>query len=360
MIIHIFAGSKGGIGKTRCCISTGLYYLCKKNVDISLFDANCNNIDFFTIMTGADYRTFRDYKKNVFFCKPIVPIKHNGDIKGLYSNCYLRSLPFELYSGINDFWNNIYFVAEKSIRNKRNYLIVDTNLTVPNLISLNDNSRERTRRKFEKLYNSGVKKILIWYVWCLNDFLGIRDKLNSDISRMMENLQDVSYGLFSVQANLIHILNPYLFFKAQGGLLELIKGIVDKTKPKLDEIGNITHEIKKRLKGRIGFPFDVAVEMVTVIVKYIVKNNKDKGEVNLDKLIAEVKKINDNPLNMVVLEKSEKNYFYIKDQLISVSSNTEEANTKNTRDYEDIHKDDFGKETLWKKINGMEDLGIIK
>ena len=92
-------------------------------------------------MTGSDYKTSRDYKKADFFCKPIVPIRHNEDIKGLHSNCYLRSLPFELYSGINDFWNNIYFVAKKSIKNGKNYLIVDTNLTVPNMVSFNDNSR---------------------------------------------------------------------------------------------------------------------------------------------------------------------------------------------------------------------------
>ena len=364
MIIHIFAGSKGGIGKTRCSISVSLYYLCKKNVDISLFDANCNNIDFFTVMTGSDYKTFRDYKKNVFFEKPISLINHNEVIKGLNSNCYIRSLPFELYSGINDFWNNLYLVAKKSMKEGKNHLIVDTNLAVPNLVSLNDASREKTRKKFKNFLDLGVEKILIWYVWCMNDFLGIRDTLNSDISRMMENLQDVSHNLFSVQGNLIHVLNPYLFFQAQGGLLEFIKRIGDQSKLK---------EIKEVLilGGKItGLPFDVAVDIVTLIVKQIVKYHMDKGDVNLDYLLAEVKKINDNPLNMVILEKSEANFSYIKDQLINASSNTEGASEKSiidekknkgiAKDYEDLNRDDFGKETLWKKIEGMENVNALK
>jgi len=109
MIIHIFTGSKGGIGKTRCCISTAMYYLLGgvgkpvleiRSKDIreiprlNVYDANSSNIDFFTIMTGKDFQALTEdgvrgtnYIKNEF-----IDINYNDKRLPINGYAYIRKV----------------------------------------------------------------------------------------------------------------------------------------------------------------------------------------------------------------------------------------------------------------------------
>jgi hypothetical protein len=361
MIIHIFTGSKGGIGKTRCSISTAMYYLLggvkkpvlkmisknnKKKQKINVYDANSNNIDFFTIMTGKDFDILnqdqdKDYIIDDYIKHEFLKISHNHKLLPTYGYAYIRKSPFELFKGVSDFWNSVYEVA-KITKEKDNteVLIVDTNLAVPNLVSEDIEQKEKMKNVFPKFRKLDIDHILIWYIWCLNDFLSIRENLTFSTSKKIELLEKICQGEKNpgetrngIRDYVIHVLNPYLFFKTSPKFKAFLNKLFS-NKAFKTIIDNI----------QIGFniPFDVAVRILVQIINEIII--EDDSPTPWQEAMKKIKEINDTGLNIVVLEDQKQNHPYIKEQLINISS-------EELMKLEMMHKNNFGENTLWKKLN---------
>ena len=363
MIIHIFTGSKGGIGKTRCSISLAMYYLLggidkplltKQPKDIpnlrgvNVFDANSNNIDFFTIMTGQDFEVLAGKKRKVggignsYIKQEFLKMTLDNRILPINGAAYIRKAPFELYEGISDFWNSIYEVAKLTKENdKKDVLVVDTNMAVPNLVSDHPEQKEKMKTVFQKFKQLDVNHILIWYIWCLNDFLSIRENLTFSTSQKIESLKRISEinkkaseRVDKINQYVVHVLNPYLFFEKSP----IFKSFLNKL---------LANRNFKKIMENIGIgfnvPFDMAVKILVEIINKIIKDEPSKSSTTWKKAMEQIRKINDTGVNIVVLEDQKDNRPYIKEQLSNVSSDK-------VMDFQMMHKENFGEDTLWKKI----------
>lgn len=360
MIIHILTGSKGGIGKTRCSISHAMYYLLggtekpllknksrnnQKKYGLNVFDANSNNIDFFTIMTGEDFEILADERKKQvsdfnknYIRQRFLDITYKEKKLPINGFAYIRKSPFELFNGISDFWNSLYEVAKSTKENDGNdILVVDTNLAVPNLISETPEQIEKMKTVFQKLRELRVKNILIWYIWCLNDFLSIRENLTFNTSRQIRMLEKICKTDQNLGGNghiinqyVIHVLNPYLFFDKSPIFKSFLKQLI---------ANPVFKNIMEKMGNGFQLPFDMAVKILVEIINGIID---EKGGLSFSWEEA-VKRINDTGVNIVVLKNENKNRSYIKDQLVNISS-------KKIISYQMIHRNCFGEDTLWKKL----------
>lgn len=356
MIVHILTGSKGGIGKTRCSISLAMYYLLGGTAKpflagqgpgipnwhkLNVFDANSNNIDFFTIMTGKDFQVLGQRRTDYNHIKQeFLTISHENRRLPFEGQAYIRKSPFELFQGVGDFWENVYEVAKLSADDERNVLIVDTNLAVPNLVSENPVQKDKMRTTFQKMQEINVDYIVTWYIWCLNDFLSIRENLTFSTSEKMESLDKICQMDFErtgkkIKQYVIHVLNPYLFFEKSPGFKSFLTKLVSNQAFKT----LIEH-------ASIGFnlPFDMAVKILVKIINELVKDEPVKSSSKWEKLMEQIARVNETGVNIVVLKDQKENRSYIKDQLSNISLNQ-------IPNFKTIHKENFGEDSLWKKLN---------
>ncbi|UCH96963.1 MAG: hypothetical protein JSV88_08970 [Candidatus Aminicenantes bacterium] len=368
MIIHIFTGSKGGIGKTRSCISTSIYYLLGgvdkpvlKNLEnrskairelprLNVYDANSNNIDFFTIMTGKDFQTLTEdgVGGTNYIKKGFIDINYNDRRLPIDGYAYIRKEPFELFKGISDFWESVSDVTElineKKEKNRKEVLIVDTNLSVPNLVSKDPDQKMKMKGAFRKFRELDVTHIIIWYIWCLNDFLSIRENLTFRTSQKIELLEkicelDEDPGLKKneIKQYVIHVLNPYLFFKTSPRFKLFLKKLFSNNAFKTI-IGNI--------QIAFNLPFDMAVKILVDIITNMVTENPDGSSIPWQEAMNKIREINDTTLNIVVLEDQKQNHPYIKEQLVNISYDR-------VMSFDMMHKNNFGENTIWKKLHGF-------
>lgn len=364
MIIHIFTGSKGGIGKTRCCISTAMYYLLggvgkpvlnMKSKDITkipginVYDANSNNIDLFTIMTGKDFQILAeeqgDFTGN-YIKQEFIKVNYNDKILPFKGYAYIRKSPFELFKGVSDFWQSVSGVVELAKNRKENngdeVLIVDTNLSVPNLVSEDPEQKVKMKNIFREFRELHVDNILIWYIWCLNDFLSIRENLTFNTSTKMQLLEKICKGdreldLKDNKINqyVIHVLNPYLFFKTSPRFKLFLNKLLSNQAFKT---------IMNNIRIAFNLPFDMAVKILVNIITDIITENSDGSYMPWQEVMKKIREINETSVNIVVLEDQRQNHPYIKERLIDISSDQ-------LMNYSMVHKNNFGENTLWKKLH---------
>lgn len=216
MVINIFTGGKGGIGKTLFSLCTAAYYLKEvKNAKLNLIDLNSNNPDFFKIMYGAklndkvkDQKGFvvKDIRKQTFDTKIICRKK-------------LFKLPEDGNVGI---WQDLNHIANLS--KGKDILIVDTNMNIASLCFLDHLSDTKKIQKV--LANPKITKIRIWLIWSFNLLaeIGEYDRLIHE--KVIKSFEEISEEKFIEKEDLVHVINPFKYFAD-------------------DEIGTITNFVKK-------------------------------------------------------------------------------------------------------------------
>jgi len=198
---------------------------------------------------------------------------------------------------------------------------------------------------FQKFRRSDVDYILIWYIWCLNDFLSIRENLTFSTSQKIELLKkicesDLDSGLKSneIKQYVIHVLNPYLFFQTSPKFRSFLNKLLSNKAFKT---------IIDNIHIAFNLPFDMAVKILVNIITDIITENPDGSSIPWQEAMKKIREINDTAVNIVVLEDQKQNRPYIKEQLINISS--DKLMSCNM-----MHKNNFGENTIWKKLHGFD------
>ena len=402
MEVNVFLGSKGGIGKTRCVISAVSKYLFYgyENQELSVFDANTNNQDSYTLLSAYDSMDngeeikslVRKGKSNDSFKMVSCHYKIDG-IREKTVNVYRRFYPYDLPFGIVGFWRNVRNLVRRTFKDDVNQtLIIDTNLTLANLVSdkqsvFNGKKSCDENSLFDLLdeLKDYVEKINLWYVWSIADFASTRDYTVKSIAKNTRRFKDVSHGLFDPVKNLYHIINPYLFFSkkmdlnrflitflfsgetqkflknkkidraadsAMGKTVEMIVGSSVKTITKIetsdDHLSNIAGEIA-------GNAAKISYEKVVKVVREILvnMNNDHMNRFDPDLLL----KINQAYGNIIILELDEGSINFLSERLMmiskihrSIATLSDDESRKKLLSLDQIHLNEFGEKTLWPKF----------
>ncbi len=366
--IHILAGSKGGIGKTRCSVALAMYYILgqgKANSgDLFLYDANFNNPDFYALLC----KTMKHPHSNPLSKKsnPFSKIEMNGFLnkedKELVANKQLvlfkRKNPFLIFNGINEFWksamNEIYFTENHRIGPFT--LIVDTCLGVQNLFSFKDNkSREGFVKSLKELRDRWVMddssknsqlNVYIWFVWSLNDFLDAKMPDSSDIEEKLSRLKsDVGDLAPNLNFEFIHVINPYLFYDFTTSnlqqFLNLLRFNIGSSKMDNDRIyGNYEFQ---NLRGKINKILkNINYESKNIVVPDVIKKALDSLNENLAK----------EKYSALVLDHDSNNIYYLRDKLIQPISELETGEST----FAKLHHNKFGENSLWPKLDYIHGL----
>lgn len=331
MKIHILVGSKGGIGKTRCSISICKFYI-KNNATPYLLDLNIMNQDLFDIFSGEN----ENLQSNDFIIE-----KSNfldNDIKKNYFNIK-RINPYRLFNGTFEIWEIIHKIYEFAIQKNtnNNVLIIDTNLSLINIIPDKDEIDHRYKELFSNLKLHNNFNLFIWNIWSIIDFITIEKKDNLNFSKIEKNIITFFKSCnirFDLNSNLINVLNPYLFFRDKN----LFSSFLQKTYSLLrNRLAHGLNEFKKIE----GISFKDSLYIVNEILVQVLNNSMNNSKYSNTYL----QDFNKSTTNLVILEDDKKNYHYIRDTLFQKE--------KKGLNFLIKQKDEFGKYTIWKKLEYM-------
>jgi hypothetical protein len=235
--IHIIVSSKGGLGKTMTALSLVSRFLQAEHSVLAI-DLNSTNPDLFRILAREN-----PYNDANWIFSPL-----------LNSSCIYRpSNPY--WSSNTKFWDQIKSVVEHS-KNAFSTVIVDTNLGMSNLISLNKETILKIKELLDTAPNSSI---YLWNIWSFADL-----SRDNNIGYIAENL----HGEFGTALNFIHVLNPYALAPSHVNLqsnldtLSTLR-IIDSNLTLIgkvfggevsEKLTNVSQNLDEIMLGRLGNP----------------------------------------------------------------------------------------------------------
>jgi len=220
MILNIFTGSKGGIGKTLNALCCSVYYLKKTgNAGVNIIDLNYTNPDLFKIFYGQALKENEITDDKGFIIKDI-----GKGTQG--SKIICKKNMFAVPHGNLGIWQEIVDVAEAA--RDKNVLVIDSNFNIASLFYLSNAKEALMISKMIKMSN--IKQIRIWLVWSFNMLTDIGEYDRFLQEKSIKTFEEISEGKFKEKRDLIHILNPYKYFRENEyqTIDDLIKDMVER------------------------------------------------------------------------------------------------------------------------------------
>jgi Rad3-related DNA helicase len=220
MIINIFTGGKGGIGKTLNALCCSVYYLKNtNNAGVNIIDLNYTNPDLFKILYGQSLKDSDSANAKGFVIKDI-----GKGTEG--SNVICKKNLFAVPHGNLGIWREIVDVVESS--GEKKVLVIDSNFNIASLLYLTD--ADETRQISEMIKKSKIQRIRIWLVWSFNILADIGEYDRFLQEKSVKSFEEISEGKFKEKRDLIHILNPYKYYRENEykTIDDLIKDMVER------------------------------------------------------------------------------------------------------------------------------------
>lgn len=218
MIVNIFTGGKGGIGKTLNALCCSVYYLKNNGKEaVNIIDLNYTNPDLFKIFYGKPLKENESADAKGFIIKDI-----GKETVG--SKIICKKNLFAVPHGNLGIWQEIVDVVEAS--KDKDVLVIDSNFNIASLLYLTD--AHESKQIAGMIKDSKIERIRIWLVWSFNMLtdIGEYDRFLQEAS--VKTFEEISEGKFKEKRDLIHILNPYKYFRDDEyqTINDLIKNMV--------------------------------------------------------------------------------------------------------------------------------------
>ncbi|MCU0287462.1 MAG: hypothetical protein MUF15_13845, partial [Acidobacteria bacterium] len=220
MILNIFTGGKGGIGKSLNALCCSVYYLKNNgNEAVNIIDLNYTNPDLFKIFYGQPLKENEITDDKGFIIKEIGK-GTNG------SKVICKKNMFAVPRGNLGIWQEIVGVVEAS--KDKDVLVIDSNFNVASLLYLTDATESDQIAAMIK--RSRIERIRIWLVWSFNILSDIGEYDRFLQAKSVKTFEEISDGKFKEKSELIHILNPYKYFRGDEyqTIDDLIKDMVER------------------------------------------------------------------------------------------------------------------------------------
>lgn len=220
MIVNIVTGGKGGIGKTLNALCYSVYYL--KNTDnakVNIIDLNYTNPDLFKILYGKALKESEIADEKGFIIKDI-----GKGTEG--SKIICKKNLFAVPNGNLGIWQEIVDAVEVS--KDKDVLVIDSNFNIASLLYLTNANESREIAK--RIKESKIERIRIWLVWSFNILTDIGEYDRFLQEKSVKTFEEISEGKFIEKRDLIHILNPYKYFRENEyqTIDDLIKDMVER------------------------------------------------------------------------------------------------------------------------------------
>jgi hypothetical protein len=220
MILNIFTGGKGGIGKTLNALCCSVHYLKDvRNSRVNVIDLNYTNPDLFKIIYGEALKEDEKADDKGFIFKDI-----GKGTQG--SKIICKKNLFAVPHGNLGIWREIFDVV--TLSTDKNVLVFDSNFNIASLLYLTD--AKEARQVSVMIKNSNVDRIRIWLVWSFNILTDIGEYDRFLQEKSVKSFEEISENKFKEKRDLIHILNPYKYFREDESqtITDLIKDMVER------------------------------------------------------------------------------------------------------------------------------------
>ena len=202
--LHLFTGSKGGVGKTLLALSTASKYLDQEKV--LCIDLNWENADLSRIIQLNEEIDVSGKLKYAFASI----LDGNGLIMRPTT---MHNIP----SAAIGFWNEIRVALRESYENHKfdpDVVVVDTNLHFASLLrQSSDFTIANVLKRIDTIVReSQIEQLNIWYIWTL---ASMHEKSGdpANITTVLQFMKDALHEkYFDPKNNFIHVLNSYALY----------------------------------------------------------------------------------------------------------------------------------------------------
>ncbi len=264
MILNIFTGGKGGIGKTLNALCCSVHYLRDPKARVNVIDLNYTNTDLFKILYAKGLQENESTDENGFIIKDIG--------KGIVdSRIICKKNLFAVPHGTTGIWKEIVNAVHSSPN--KDILVFDSNFNIASLLYFS-NQKEAEEVSALLKQESEIEMIRIWLVWSFNLLTDIGEYDRILQMRGVKSFEEISFGKFQERRDLIHVLNPYKYFRDD----------------EYETVTDLLREIVQRLDHRISvdaheaITFSQVVEHFTEAIKACKKSQKGALKVLMDRI----------------------------------------------------------------------------